>query len=303
MDQPRPFNVQRLSFEFRMPETRTWTWTIHPFFPIQSAVFFTISSKASSSERPELFNMWNEWSPPFTTNSSARLVSRLHSGLSSLRSASASREPWRKSIGTSISERCSPRSSPGLPAACRGKPKRIKPRTLSSGWRAAANEVMRPPIDLPPAKIGRSPATFFAAAHAARTVSVSTASESGRLMRFSMYGNWYRSVATSASASFTAARSMNRWRIPAPAPCANRSNAAAVPGFNRSPDTAPAFSFTPKWISFPAVVPMLTSESDLQFKHSPVFAARPNSLADSRISSTQLLSTLRQPADFGKNAL
>ena len=63
---------------------------------------------------------------------------------------------------------------------------KIKPRTPSSGALAAAKDVMRPPIDFPPANSGKSPACFFAAVTAARTVSVSTLSESGRLVRFSV---------------------------------------------------------------------------------------------------------------------
>jgi hypothetical protein len=68
---------------------------------------------------------------------------------------------------------------------------------------------------------------------------------------------------------------MNLWRIPAPAPCARRSNAEALPGFSKSPETAPTFSLMAKKISLPAVVPMLISESELESKKVAVaFSAR-----------------------------
>jgi hypothetical protein len=57
-----------------------------------------------------------------------------------------------------------------------------EPGTPSSGASAAAREVMRPPIDLPPAISGMSPAASRPAAMAARTVASRTGSGSGRAL-------------------------------------------------------------------------------------------------------------------------
>ena len=78
----------------------------------------------------------------------------------------------------------------GLPGGCSGKPRKTSPRTPGSGSADCACDVMRPPIDLPPARRGRSGARRAASATAARTVASSSGGRSGIRRPASMYGNW-----------------------------------------------------------------------------------------------------------------
>src|SRR2546429_4294341 len=105
----------------------------------------------------------------------ARDPSFAHRGRSNLRSASVSRVPCRNNIGVVTLARWSARFVPGRLGGCSGKPKNTNPRTPSSGRCAAACEVIRPPMDLPPANNGKPGAASAAARTAATTVAVNTA--------------------------------------------------------------------------------------------------------------------------------
>src|ERR1044071_3705081 len=59
------------------------------------------------------------------------------------------------------------------------------------------------------------------------------------------------------SASLPATSSINRCRMPAPAPCPSTSNEIALLGFSKSAETPPAFSFTKNWTSLPWEIPIL----------------------------------------------
>ncbi len=105
--------------------------------------------------------------------------------------------PWRNSIGTPTPARCRARSvpislvapgpSPIFFGGWSGKPTSTIPST-SSGALASAWVVIRPPIDLPPAKVGNPSAR--PASTAARTVASSTGARSGRFLPASVKGNW-----------------------------------------------------------------------------------------------------------------
>src|SRR5438445_613116 len=172
---------------------------------------------AHSSVRRLLWVTWNEWSASATTWSVARGSPSI-TGRSSASSARSSRVPCRKSTGTSTVARCSARSTPGLPTGCSGNPTNARPSTSASGASDCACQVIRPPIDLPPANSGsRSRA---ATATDSRMRSWSAGGRSMRRFPCSMYGNSYRSVATPSAASAPDNFSRKGWRMPAPAPCA-----------------------------------------------------------------------------------
>ena len=118
---------------------------------------------------------------PRRASASRGSPSALHTGSSSLSSASASRVPCRNSIGIVTSERCAARSRDGRFAGCSGKPRNASPATPSSGSSACACEVIRPPNDLPPAISGRFGHCRRASATAARTAACATFGGSGRL--------------------------------------------------------------------------------------------------------------------------
>src|SRR5258706_4484027 len=162
--------------------------------PVTLAIHLVIRSRrsamTSASFRPVRAGTWNEWSASSNISSVARSPRRFTIGSSNVRSARASREPWRKSIGTFTWKRCAGRSSEGFPAACNGNPIKPRPRTVANGSTDCACEVMRPPKDLPPAKRGMPGIRFAASATAPRTAACATLGGSGRFDFASMYGNW-----------------------------------------------------------------------------------------------------------------
>ena len=138
------------------------------------------------------------------------------------RSASVSRVPCRNSMGSFTRARCSARETPGCPAGCSGKPTNTSPLTPSSGAAAAAREVMRPPIDLPPAQHG----------HAARGLATrrDRGAHRGEQHRLGIdaaaallrcTGTGSAAWRCRCAARRCAIASMNACRIPAPAPCAS----------------------------------------------------------------------------------
>ncbi len=179
----------------------------------------------------------------------ARSPSRSQTGRSRLRSARSSRVPDRNSIGTVTRLRCSARSVAGWPAGWSGKAKNTRPRTCSRGDSAAAIEAIRPLMECPPTRSGRSLAAAWAAAAAARTVARSTACESRPPPPRSMYGNWYRKVAIPTSARRAAIVSRVRCRILVLAPCPSTSSQRAAAGRSSSADTSPFSSVATNLVS------------------------------------------------------
>ncbi len=189
------------------------------------------------------------------TCSVARDPSFAHTGPSNLRSASSSRVPCRNSMGTVTFVTWSALFVPGCLGGCSGKPKNTNPRTPSSGCCAAACEVMRPPMDLPPANSSNPGAASAALRAAAATVAVRTVGWSGIRRRCSMYGNWYRNVATPTPANSSASFSINGWLIPAPAPCARTRSHRAFAGRQSNADTSPPPSTPNRNCSTSAISP------------------------------------------------
>ena len=113
---------------------------------------------------------------------SGRGCTESSSGRSSSRSASLSRVPWRKSMGRPTSARCAPRSGRGLARPREGGSRRTRgPAPPEAPPRTPPVDVIRPPMDLPPATSGRSGATRAASATAERTVFTRTGAGFGRL--------------------------------------------------------------------------------------------------------------------------
>src|SRR5262249_44575453 len=157
---------------------------------LQVATASARSSSTCSSVRPLFLRTWNMWSACSITCSVARSPSRRTTGSSRVRAASASRVPCRNSSGTVPLAGWSARDAAGRPAGWSGKPRNAMPATPGSGWAAAARDVMRPPIDLPPAISGMPAASCRPMSTAARTVSSSSGSGSIRREPSSTYGNW-----------------------------------------------------------------------------------------------------------------
>src|SRR3954471_18097244 len=88
---------------------------------------------------------------------------------------------------------------------------------------AAAIEAIRPPIDLPPANRGRSPASAPARANAARLAASSSGGRSGARRPRSAYTNEKRSVARPSSAAARAKPTRNGASSVPPAPCPSTS--------------------------------------------------------------------------------
>src|SRR2546423_11475275 len=146
----------------------------------------------SVSVLPVRLGTLNEWSPSSMRCSVARSPRPFTTCCTNSSCANSSRLPCRNSIGTSTDVKCSARSIPGRPGACKGKPRNTRPRTPGMGWDACACEVIRPPNDLPPAIIGNPGAARAAAATALRTEACAKPGGSGRFFPACMYGNSYR---------------------------------------------------------------------------------------------------------------
>ena len=107
------------------------------------------------------------------------LPSFLQTGWSRSRSASSSRVPLRKSIGTVTAPRCSARFVSGLPGWWSGNAKKTRPSTPSRGDSEAAVGGHAPAEGVAAGQEARSARRLArAAATAARTVAVQTACES-----------------------------------------------------------------------------------------------------------------------------
>jgi hypothetical protein len=196
-------------------------------------------------------------------------------GFNKLKSASVSRVPCKKSIGNFTLSRCSARLVPGLFGGCSGNPKNTSPCALSRRPCDAACEVILPPKDFPPASNEKPPATFEAARTAQATVAVATDGESGARRRCSMYGNWYRNVATPASASSRVNFSRNGCVIPAPAPCASAKSHRALAGRIRIAETSPASSTANRNRSDSAISQAILTNASAAFLRSPLCSPCP----------------------------
>jgi hypothetical protein len=130
----------------------------------------------------------------------------------------ASRVPETNSIGSAIPCRCAPRIDAGAPAGCSGKPRNASPASPGIGAAAWASDVIRPPIDLPPAISRRPGARVAACRQAARASGRTTAGRSARRLPAVMAGISQRKVVTPRAASAAAIAIMNGWCMPAPAP-------------------------------------------------------------------------------------
>src|SRR5688572_8448651 len=111
-------------------------------------------------------------------------------------------------------------------------------------------EDMRPPNDLPAAKMGRSGKVLLAWLIVASIVCCAMAGGSGLNFLFSVKGKLKRSVAIPDAASAFARLTIKLWFIPAPAPCARVIKAIGLAGAIYSADTLPMVEETWREIAF-----------------------------------------------------